>query len=226
MRTQLQFEHPGLMLCRTLILFVVACAVHGFNPPQWLELSPPHLDIEPFGPVSGGSFNSSTTAPVGASKDPLDGWQWSQSQPMPGIQKLQVFAMRPVAFLVESGSVLNASSLLHKDPGAAATVGTNGAVLRLEFPAECAGWFEFDSSDLVRADLGGKLTSLLGEDFAYSNVPMPPNQPSPGVYRLEDTAQGGKPNPELFDGARVARIIAPASSTGKTWTITGARLVC
>lgn len=134
--------------------------------------------------------------------------------------------MRPVAFLVESGSVLNASSLLFKDPGAAATVGTNGAVLRLEFPAECAGWFEFDSPDLARADLGGKLTSLLGEDFAYSNEPMPPNQPSPGVYRLEDTAQGGKPNPELFDGARVARIIAPASSTGKTWTITGARLVC
>ncbi len=135
-----------------LLTFALVCATAGVLAVR-APLQPVVRDspaIEPYAYVHGGSFSG---PPVPQSPDPLVQYQWAAN--LANASALQLYDLRPVAITQQQGSAsafANLSSLLAPATTPAAVVSGAGA-FTFDIGTESAAWVEFDSPDLLDADL-------------------------------------------------------------------------
>lgn len=177
---------------------------------------------EPWPALHGGSF-SGPAQPL--SPDPLVRFVWG-----PGINEtiLQTYLVPAVACGPASGtssaSFVNASSAVGSLTPRITVAGAG--TLLIDFGVELAAWLEFDSLDLMPADVGDILLGIseyTAVDYVggfKSGTPVVYGSSCGAAlctYRLET-------NSELYEGVRYG-FITLSEAPSRPWTITGLRAV-
>jgi hypothetical protein len=185
---------------------------------------------QPWAPLNGGGF---TGAPAPQSPDPLARYRW----PFPGTDdtQLQIYESPAVAAGPAPGTrgdaFLNTSSAAGSIACAIRVVG-NGSLV-VDFGVERAGWFEFDSADLLPADAGGIVMGLSeyetvdwlngfkqGGARVYGANCGAGGAANVCTYRLETNPVG----PELYEGIRYG-FLTLRSAPSAPFTISALRVV-
>lgn len=187
---------------------------------------------EPWLPLNGGAFSG---APQPSSPDPLVAYEWA-----PGAfnsSLLQSFVVAPVAAGptpgTPRGSFVNASSCVGAAAGAPCSLVVSGnGTLIVDFGVELAGWFEFDSADLLDADLGA-ITLGLSEFATESEGGWVGGYKTGGAVKYGANCGTGagvctyrlETNGELYEGIRFALVTLAAGAPSRPFTISALRCV-
>jgi hypothetical protein len=147
----------------SLVSFVLLGGVDAFG-----------VATEPWPQLSGGAFSA---PPAPFSPDPLVRYAWPLDAGQPGAVNdsvLQIFEVAPISVGPVAGTPRGAFTNTSSAVGSVAcSIGVHGAgTLIIDFGVELAGWFEFDSYDLLDEDMG-VITLGIGEYTAIDYVSPP-----------------------------------------------------
>lgn len=169
--------------------------------------------IEPYQYLNGGAFNGPTNP---LSPDPLLTYRWGTGV---NTSALQIYDMLPISVSVTPGtpssSFTNLQSLVNADGNASVTVNGAGGFM-VDIGVESASWLEFDSPDLLAADLANIQLSVSEWTEEYIGKILVPKQYNT-TYRLET-------NDQLYEGVRFGFFFMKAPPS-QPFTISAVRAV-
>jgi alpha-L-rhamnosidase len=179
--------------------------------------APSSSGIDPYPYLSGGTFSG---PPIPFTPDPLAQYQWSSGV---NESQLQVYYLLPANVTLMDGSApLNFIGFeTLAGPWPYVTVSGPGAI-QLDYGVESAAWLEFDSPDLLPADLPSVMLGI-SEYNEYGVFNTGPKVGVPKAYIAGNvTTYRVELNPDLYEGVRFGWINVGAVPS-RPWHITGAQ---